>query len=65
MPKTPKPQNPTSIINMRVLLDSEPVELNPEELKQVHNYQYNGGDHSYVYKYLYSPIAEFVAKLMP
>jgi ethanolaminephosphotransferase len=31
----------------------------------VHNYEYKGGDLSYVYNWVYSPFAEFIATLMP
>jgi hypothetical protein len=36
-----------------------------EEKKSILNYQYKGGDTSYMYIYVYSPLAELVVKYTP
>jgi hypothetical protein len=50
---------------MRFLLDSNPIEINKEEKEEVFRYKYKGGDTSILYKYFYSPFADFLVNYIP
>ncbi|CAI2369731.1 unnamed protein product [Moneuplotes crassus] len=48
-----------------VLFSTKNVQLDEENKKALHNYQYKGGDNGISYKYFHSPVAEFFVKFVP
>ena len=39
--------------------------LNEDQCNNIRQYEYKGGDRSYVYRYIYSPICERCVKCLP
>lgn len=48
-----------------LLFKTSTVDLNEKDKKNMDNYTYNGGDNGVLYKAIHSPVAEFIASMLP